>query len=1001
MNIHRLFHTPAVWLCALLGVAATSCITDDAPSPTPVQGPVAEENVIINLQLPTQAVPGTRAAAQTRSQEGDQVKDLWVLAFVADSTCNVGGSMGPKKEVFHYYVKAQKHTEQKWEAKLQLLNGRKQTFLMIANVGEQGGQLVQDLQDAMTAAEKTPTTKAELMRFIYAGDEDNQTQLAAADCAPMCGQTMITAIHSGYGQELGVKLHRMTARLNFYVGDTDGTGIKGFTLQSISLYNMQGLGIVMPTEMSPEFTGPVSGVSLPDRENTGGIDNPVRNKAFTFNVSGNKVENQIYVYETGQPDKHNFDDINGDKTPEEYKALRPCIVIGGTWKGGNYAGQTRYWRIDFKDDPHSSTSYIDLLRNFSYSFTLVNVRQDGAESESAALVATSANDLEVTTLSMDDYQVSNVAFDGKNFLGIENKSYLINRHGSGNSPKKAFTQELTTSDGLNWNAKLIELGDNGSEIENPSWISFDENSPKTELTDQEAGQKIPVNFYLNEWSPAGENDTRTALMRFTAGNLLVEATVVQDATYEVILNIKTYDDKGNHWKQIDGEDIVLRFDSTGTLLTPIEVEYGPQNVTLEWALTTDSIKSKEMNGKAVATGGNNTKYITEGMEAEDLTAEGRYPYASFEGTLMVVAKLGRITKSLSIPVRQTRYGVILNAEGTHQPLSASMSFSTQSNFDWTASVVQSAPFFVTSLESKQGNKGYSTTKLNTVDLSENLEMKNETMTICYTDPSGKYKTYKKINFECGITLGGQPMDVIYGGNLSVYEIADRASYRLPDGRTATLPDERVGKVLAKHYGQTIYYEKSSDNVYYNGTGMKVERYGNQNLWLTSLRKGSYSGTETPRYLYVKACAPTGQVVDAKFWEIKVKLDWKRTNRALWYAPGIFEPSIDFTINGWASTTNKFPVLMLFGPYAGDYPNHARGQHFYSWTTGLAWGVSGDYSGIVYDTYVGQYFDKYFSVDYKYKHEMWAKIWYPQGNVTPGDAARSYRLPAYYLAPKQK
>ena len=93
--------------------------------------------------------------------------------------------------------------------------------------------------------------------------------------------------------------------------------------------------------------------------------------------------------------------------------------------------------------------------------------------------------------------------------------------------------------------------------------------------------------------------------------------------------------------------------------------------------------------------------------------------------------------------------------------------------------------------------------------------------------------------------------------------------------------------------------------------------------------------------------------------------------------------------------------MLFGPYAGDYPNHARGQHFYSWTTGLAWGVSGDYSGIVYDTYVGQYFDKYFSVDYKYKHEMWAKIWYPQGNVTPGDAARSYRLPAYYLAPKQK
>lgn len=342
-----------------------------------------------------------------------------------------------------------------------------------------------------------------------------------------------------------------------------------------------------------------------------------------------------------------------------------------------------------------------------------------------------------------------------------------------------------------------------------------------------------------------------------------------------------------------------------------------------------------------------------------------------------------------------------------------MAFRTQSNFNWTASVVQSAPFFVNSLASNQGNKGYSTTTLNTVDLSENLDIKNQTLTICYTDPSGKYKTYKNIKFESGITLNGQQMEIIYGGNLSIWEMSNRPSYILPDGRSATLPDKRVGLFLAKHYNQTIFYEGSVDGIY-NSQGQgntsrpsgRIARYGNTTLGLAYTYALKMENESVCR-LYVLTCSPSdpNKVTDTPFWEVKGHVKWKKNNHGLYYQGNAFAPCIRLNINGWASTATKYAAVLSFGvPYIDfDRYSYERGKHYQSWSYG-GWagiGKDGDYSYFVYDTYEGQDFTgKYIKVDYKYSNEMWADIWYLT-KVAPGTAARNFRLPTYYLAPKQK
>lgn len=884
MNRYRLLHSPAMWLCTLL-VALSSCIAELTDPAGISSGLPTQEKVIIDLQLPQSGIPLTRAVAAgpqatTRSQEGT-VNDVYVLAFGTET-----------EEPFLYYVKAVQQEGTQWEATLQLLEGREQSFVVIANVENQKGDLKTQLETLLDQGGSKGQPKSTLLRKLYVGDN---TALVAAETAPLCGQSAPTRIYSGYGQKLDVKLHRMTASLSFYVGDKAGSGIDGFELTSINLCNVQGKGSVIPLELAAGFEGPVTKVTLP-QTGTGQEEDAPLESPLAFPVTGNVVENQIYFFESEQPTS--ADD-----------SQRPCIVIGGTWN--KKAG---FWRIDFKTDPHNKDSYVDLLRNHNYSFTLVSVRSEGADGIESAL-AKSENDLVVEAIVMDDYSISNVAFDGQNFLGIQHKSYTVNRHGvDATTGLKTLTQEVIAKKDLDWKAELIDADGNGGEDFN--WISFaqDSESKTTGGTGNGASTET-LNFYVDEWTDAPVGGKRTALMRFTAGNLLVEATVTQTDDYTVNLELTS------------AQELIINPD--GTVKTPVDVKFGPAGATLEWAL----IKGEGIEISSGKTGSVSTNNPAETVQigtgtyaitAADLNAQTDLLYADYETSLMVVARLGNAVKSLTIPVTQTKLGLeLLDADGEYQPMRDYMTFNTNSNFEWTVSIHETtAQHFVKQVDpaNDSGSGNYDTSRdvnfsLLTHNLSNDIDGENSgQVTLRFKDKNSDFYVDKVIKFRSGLTINGEPMKIVgpYDRtpnqlkNLIGIDGVNQTDYK-NNGRWI---DERVAQFISTKLGkdECIMYQKPGipEGAYIPGA-LYEDKNGNcdpNRRWVPYAVPRGNGGPYNNIGFHVDTYRNGQKYVDP-LWTINVSTTFNRKDINIWPVVSSVANVASFSVTFPKETTSEY------------------------------------------------------------------------------------------------
>lgn len=312
-----------------------------------------------------------------------------------------------------------------------------------------------------------------------------------------------------------------------------------------------------------------------------------------------------------------------------------------------------YYRVDLATtDAGGTMNYMDVLRNHSYNVTISNVTDRGHDTPQEALESKPAN-ITATVVAWDDAEMGDIDFDGQRVLGIGTMKYQLGKRG-GND----LLQQVKASTGLAWTATLYAADEYGQATTNaPDWIKFVGTDGAETQTISGVGtnelEDWKFNVKRNEDVPE-----RRAVMRFTAGNLKVDALVVQDQSNPVYINVK-----------IDGKIITEEeFEQLGGWCRGMTIEYGPENTELTWRYTGRGVELSQTEAGGVATtdmegtassGNSEDAILTWKGEAKELAGVDALDYATKDGVLTLIAKGQQGMEAKSIRLFQKKYGVML------------------------------------------------------------------------------------------------------------------------------------------------------------------------------------------------------------------------------------------------------------------------------------------------------------------------------------------------------
>lgn len=637
MNTKFLNVSQGLCFTLLAVMAFLSSCTAELDSPGLPAGMEGGREVRLELKVP--GASGNKSTSRAvDSNVESAVNDLYVLAF-----------KGETDEVFEYYKKAEKSTakdKEEWKVKLPT-PGYKQNFVLIANAEGADEYGLKTGIESLKPGTKLSEVKKQLQALLT---KDEQTKgfnaASAASHTPftMCGQTGLTTIEKEeVNAALTVSLYRITARVQVYLG-AGGAGLSNFKPESVRLYNFSDRAQVIPAEPDGAVTAP----SVPEGAQL------CRGEA-RYAMTDNTLQNSIYLFETAQP----------AEGAEDNHLSRPCLVIGGKYDG---AESPTYYRVDlwYKNDAGQTEEiiYRDVLRNSSYNVTVTAVTGPGYGTEDEAFRAKRA-DIQADVQVWDETDLGDIAFDGKNFLGIGTMEFTVGKFG-----ESGLIQTVTSSPGLTWTATLLNENGEGT----PDWISFD-NEDGTTATGGNAGgtsqKKENVSFTVQP-KPEGVTGNRTALMRFKAGNLQVDAKVVQDNSEQVFIRLVSD----------ETVDIVNQDGQTNQ----IRVEYGPANTELVWVLTQDEeqgIGLQSPYADGTETGGALKNEKTIDVPTNALSVSDK-PYVTGKATMMLLARgQNGDAKMVKVQLQQRKLGIEL-VRKTVYALGGQETVYVRSNFDWTA-----------------------------------------------------------------------------------------------------------------------------------------------------------------------------------------------------------------------------------------------------------------------------------------------------------------------------
>ncbi len=528
-----------------------------------------------------------------------------------------------------------------------------QRFVVVTNASAEIQKLINTI-NSLSNPSATDLEKNKILSYLKVelGLDVSWNAINASDfkALPMCGETEITEITStNQVPSYNITVVRMLARIDVRLAETrvgtDGStmDISAITtgklkLKSVRLYNYNDRGNIA----SPNLVNNVAtATSIPaDAQKDS-------SKPLLYTDFGNPGKTDVAMVGT----IYTFEAINYDKVNNVN--MNPldatCLVIGGYFEGDT---NETYYRIDFTKSDNAT--YIDILRNYVYSFNIVGVSGRGEETPELAFKSKSAN-IKVEVVEWNTPNMNDVVFDGQNLLSVSKNNFTFSSDAITIPDKEnsvtIFTDYISFDGTYNngWEVLKIENVDpttnevtDITEDEN-KWINLSEFSGP-------ANQSKVIYFTTTE-NKTGKS--RKAIIWLSAGNLRYAINVTQTIYPELLLLVT---DAG-------GEIIEeLEFDGENPKEQVLNVNWTPKTSALN--VISNSVTAIGFPSNAGApvtgeiTGANGTKTYT--ILPTKITDQEVALNPFIEKTLLVnfVVGNGVASQSKTVFIRQKKYDIV-------------------------------------------------------------------------------------------------------------------------------------------------------------------------------------------------------------------------------------------------------------------------------------------------------------------------------------------------------
>jgi hypothetical protein len=217
---------------------------------------------------------------------------------------------------------------------------------------------------------------------------------------------------------------RMNAKLNVSVAA--GAQSK-FQLQSVYVYNANTSGLLVPGTAGANWDVTTPAAPFAKKPTLpAGVAKYADPLEYTVSEAAKwAYANEIYLYEA--------DNTSGALDA----ATRPCLVLGGSYDG---SPTTTYYRVDLARTVSNVTTYLDVLRNHSYSVSVEKVSGPGYSTKEDAFSAKPVNIL-AGIITWDD-ALTNGVWDGQYRLCVSHIAYRWSKEvrNAGSADNKLIVQ---------------------------------------------------------------------------------------------------------------------------------------------------------------------------------------------------------------------------------------------------------------------------------------------------------------------------------------------------------------------------------------------------------------------------------------------------------------------------------------------------------------------------------------------------------------------------------
>ena len=480
-------------------LAAVSCSKEHPVIPHSTTG-VGEKDILLKVAIPYTA-PKDAATRSIGATQENTIETLDVLAFKVESGV----------ETFLYKAVAKKDVGNVEGNSLQTFNVKlrvqdyEQRFVLITNAHDKIENLIDSHLNGWIGEEKEDMLK-NLTFDMNSGSRWNAISNSNYTAIPMWGETVpkvISATTTSISDN-PIPMLRMVAKIEVQLDESVPNLTNIFKLKSVRLYNTNTSGRIVPMS-GTEYVGTdmiARKASLPYP-----VTPVVGPLVYTdFTLPGDldvAMRGAIYLFETAAKNAGN-------------PLQETCIVVGGHYGTDNYES---YYRLDFFAS--GDVTYLDVLRNHKYTFSITAVDGRGYSTVDEAYNARSFN-MKTNLLVWDENDIRYIYFDNQYMLGVSRDYIELNEDayyvtGTDNVLK------VVTDYPTGWTAAAYSNAAGTISVPNDAvtglpWLRITPNAGA-------GGAQLDDMFLIADENNSGSE--RTAYIHIKAGRLSAMVTVVQ------------------------------------------------------------------------------------------------------------------------------------------------------------------------------------------------------------------------------------------------------------------------------------------------------------------------------------------------------------------------------------------------------------------------------------------------------------------------------------------